>query len=160
AQRTPGVDQRGGDARVHQLVAEPGGLRQLPALGPGGEHRLGALVHRDAGHLGDPQLAADPVGALEHGDPHPVAAVPPEVPGRGEARDAPADDRDVPSPVPLRGVPGLALATRSSCHTTDVTVPSPRYGPPPSPRRRASFPGPSRRAAPTARITADVRYRD
>ena len=115
--------------------AVPGEPGQLPALGTGREHRLGARVDGDSGHLGGVQLAADALGALQHGDPDPVTRVPSEVPRGGEPCDAPAYDRDVRPSGPLRAVPGPALATRSSCHTTDVTVTSHRYGPLPRPRR-------------------------
>lgn len=82
-------DGGGGGPGVHEVVAAAEFGDQVEALGAAGEHRLGALVHGEAGDLADPQLAADPRRALEDGHPHAGAG---EKARGGEPRDPASDD--------------------------------------------------------------------
>ena len=74
-----------------QLAAQAGRLDQAGALGPAGEQRLGAHVHRAAGHLGHGQLAARPRRAVQHDD---VGRLVAQEERRGEAGDTRADNGD------------------------------------------------------------------
>ena len=54
------------------------------------QQRLRARIHRDTRHLGDPELAAEPRRALQHGHRQPGA---PEQERGCQAGDTAADDR-------------------------------------------------------------------
>ncbi len=75
---------------MHHL--QPGLAGQPDPLGPAGEHRLGADVDEHPADLVAPDLAAGPVGRLEHDDVVPGAS---EVAGGREAGD-PGPDHDDP----------------------------------------------------------------
>ena len=58
-QATAAPDGRGRGRCIDQVRAEAGGSHQRRPLGATQQQRLGALVDRHAGDVGDPQLAAD-----------------------------------------------------------------------------------------------------
>ena len=60
AERAERPDRRGRGSRIHAVTGQPDLGDELGSLRPGDEQRLGSLVDRDAGHLGDDQLAARP----------------------------------------------------------------------------------------------------
>ena len=99
---TPADDHPGGRRdRVRQLPAQPDFCGQRNALRGAGQERLRALVHRQPAELGHPQLAAEPVGALQHGHPQVRRAVAAQRVRRSEAGD-PAADHDHPRAGPRR----------------------------------------------------------
>ena len=86
----PAVDRARGGARRDEVRREACCCYQLDALGPPGEQRLRALVHRHAGDLAGRQLPAQARRALKDGDPHGLVL---EEEGRREPGD-PAPDHD------------------------------------------------------------------
>ena len=71
--------------------AEADGRGQLDPLRPPGQHRLRAEVGGDARDQAAAQLAAGPVGAVEHDDLQARVGLD-QVPGSGQPADAAADD--------------------------------------------------------------------
>lgn len=100
AQGVARPDRRGGRGGRLEAVGEPDVVCQADALGAPGEHRLGAEVDLGAGDLAGHELAAEPLGGLQQGDPQAGSEEPV---GGGETGDATADDDDV-SGVRVRAV--------------------------------------------------------
>jgi hypothetical protein len=98
AHPAPAPDPRRRRAWPDQLVGEPYRGGQAGALRAAGEQCLRAFVHGDPGDLAHAELAAEPRGAFEHGDPARGVA---QEERRAQSRDARADDHDV-------GLPGIA----------------------------------------------------
>lgn len=85
-------DRGGGRGGRLEAVAEPDVACQADRLRTAGEHRLGTEVDPGAGDLAGHELAAEPLGGLQQGDPQ---AGPQEPVGGGETGDATADDDDM-----------------------------------------------------------------
>nr|BFE28813.1 hypothetical protein GCM10010200_010640 [Actinomadura rugatobispora] len=77
---------------MHEIIGAPEIADQVQGLGPAGQHRLGALVHRQPADLADLELAADARGALQDGHARAAAR---EQARRRQARDARPDDHDM-----------------------------------------------------------------
>ncbi len=83
--------------RVHNVQAQPAG--QLHALGATVEHGLRADVDDDSSDLEASELAADPIGTLDH---HDLVARIGQVAGGGQPGDTGADDKDLHGLQPRR----------------------------------------------------------
>ena len=142
----PAAAEHGGleDARRHEVVLETDLTGQAQRLRPARDERLRALVHGDPRHVADRELPADVGGGLEqrHLD---VGVGAHQVPRGGQARDAPADDDDVPARCRDRRrrgrTGGCSRPAGGSLGGHRTTVPSPAL-------RRATRPAhcPPRRA--------------
>lgn len=75
-----------------QPVAEPDGPRQVDRLRPSGQHRLRTQIDLGARDPTGHELAAEPVGRFQEGDPQPGGQEPV---GGCESGDAAADDDDM-----------------------------------------------------------------
>ena len=109
------------DADLTELLLETGPPHEREAVRDAGEHRVGALVDRQPGHLADRDLAAEPRAGLQHDD---LGARPllPHLERRCEARDTPTDHHDT-------HLASVGRPRRSSCRArgpqrgTSVTEP-------------------------------------
>lgn len=91
AQGAAGPDRGGRGGGRLEAVVEAHLAGEGHRLRPAGQHRLGAEVDAGARDLAGQQLAADPVGCLQHGD----ARTAPRQPVRGgQSCDAGSDDDD------------------------------------------------------------------
>src|SRR5215471_17544655 len=87
-------------------MSQSGGLGQLYALGPAGQHRLSADVDRDAGDRRHAQLAADGIGRLEYYDVGLRRALG-DTPRRRQPGDAPTDHDDTHHVIIPKASPGF-----------------------------------------------------
>jgi hypothetical protein len=120
----PGPDRRRGHTRRHDLLAEPGVLDQPGGPAPVGVEGLGALVDRDARHLGDRQLPAEPGRRLQ--DRHPDRLVA-ELERRRQPRDTTPDDDHMGLSTHLI-LFGASHSTRSFVVSVVEAVPTPAPG--------------------------------
>jgi hypothetical protein len=91
-QRVPRPDGGGDGGGMHDRVAEPDLGAEVGRFRAPGQQGLGADVEGDSVDVGEPELAAEAIGALEQQH---VGSRPAELIRGREPRDSPADDRDL-----------------------------------------------------------------